>query len=180
MIKTNKVNILFKNRYFQVENNQVEFNGKTNGEHLKIIPASFEGVAVLPIMENGMVMIQDEYRYAYNGFITQVVKGGLKKGQTPEDAVKEELEEELSLSFGELIYVGKFVEHPSIVKQRGHAYIALGCKNKKESLSAEATECFGNKRLASFDDLLKSVMNNEIECSVTQMIVLKAAFLLKN
>ena len=179
MIKTIKKNILMKNKYFQVENNEVLFNGKAEGQHLRIIPSSYEGVAVLAIMEDGRVMIQDEYRYTYEGFITQVVKGGLKEGQTPEEAAREELEEEMSLSYTKLIPLGQFVEHPSIVRQKGHAFVAIGCKHKKDSLAAEETECFGNRRLVNFDELVKSVMNNELDCAVTQMLVLKASLHLK-
>jgi 8-oxo-dGTP pyrophosphatase MutT (NUDIX family) len=179
MIKTLETNILMKNKYFQVENNKVDFNGKAEGEHLRIIPSAYEGVAVLAIMEDGRVMIQDEYRYTYEGYITQVVKGGLKEGQTPEDAAREELEEEMSLTYTKLIPLGQFVEHPSIVKQKGHAFVAIGCKHKEDSLNEEATECFGNRRLVSFNELVESVLNNELECAVTQMLVLKASLKLQ-
>ena len=164
-----------KNKFFQVENNDVLFNEKKEGQHLRIVPTSYEGVAVLPIMEDGKVMIQDEYRYTYEGYITQVVKGGLKEGQTPEDAEREELEEEMSLSYDKLIPLGQFVEHPSIVRQKGHAFVAMGCKYKENSLEAEETECFGNRRMVDFEELLASVMNNELECAVTQMLVLKVS-----
>lgn len=179
MIKTKKENVLMKNRFFQVENNEVNFNGKSDGEHLRIIPTAQEGVAVLPIMKDGRVLIQDEFRYSYDGYITQVVKGGLKEGQTPEEAASDELEEELSLSFTKLIPLGQFVEHPSIVKQKGYAFLAVGCSHKEDSLDAEDSECFGNKRFVDFSELVKEVMRNELDCAVTQMLVLKAAVYLE-
>lgn len=179
MIKTIKKNKLLKNKFFEVENNEVIFNKNKKGEHLLIKPTSKEGVAVLPITEDGYVIIQDEYRYGYGKYITQVVKGGLKEGQTPLEAASEELEEELSLSFSEIIELGCFVEHPSIVKQKGYAFLALRCKEKKDSLEAEETEVFSNKRKILFKDLVEKVINNELDCAVTQMLVLKAAVYLE-
>jgi ADP-ribose pyrophosphatase len=179
MIKTIETQILMKNKFFQVENNKVNFNDKAEGEHLRILPKTTEGVAVLPILKNGKVLIQDEFRYAYDGSITQVVKGGLKEGQTPEEAAKDELEEELSLKYTKLIPLGQFVEHPSIVKQKGYAFLAIGCEHKEDSLAAEDSECFGNQRFVDFSELLKEVMNNELDCAVTQMLVLKASVYLE-
>jgi 8-oxo-dGTP pyrophosphatase MutT (NUDIX family) len=174
MIKTIKKNVLLENKYFKVENNKVLFKGKHEDEHLRVIPTTREGVGVLPITKEGNVIIQDEFRYSYNGLITQVVKGGLKEGQTPEQAAKEELEEELSLSYKKLIPLGNFIEHPSIVCQKGYSFLAIGCEHKEDSLLAENSECFKNKRVIYFKDLLEEVMNNKIDCAVTQMLVLKA------
>lgn len=174
MIKTIKENLLMENKYFKVENNKVLFKGKHEGEHLRVTPKTKEGVGVLPITKEGNVIIQDEFRYSYNGLITQVVKGGLKEGQTPEQAAKEELEEELSLSYQKLIPLGNFVEHPSIVCQKGYSFLAIGCEHKNDSLSAESSECFQNKRVVSFEELVEEVMSNKLDCAVTQMLVLKA------
>lgn len=174
MIKTLEKKILLENNHFKVENNKVLFKGKEVGEHLRIIPSGNSGVGVLPLTTDGEIIIQDEYRYSYGDYITQIVKGGIKKGQTPEEAAYMELEEELSLKCDKLIPLGKFVEHPSIVDMTGYAYLAFGCENKKNALSEEKTECFANKKYIKFSDMLKKVMNNEIECAVTQMVILKA------
>jgi ADP-ribose pyrophosphatase len=174
MIETLEKNILLKNNYFTVENNKVLFKGKKVGEHLRIIPTVEAGIGVLPITTNGEIIIQDEYRYSYGDYITQIVKGGIKEGQTPEEAVYMELEEELSIKCEELIPLGKFVEHPSIVSMTGFAYLAFGCEPKHNALNEEETECFSNKKYIKFSDMLKKVMNNEIDCAVTQMVILKA------
>ena len=179
MIKTLKKIVLMQNKYFKVENNKVLFKGTHEGEHLRITPSNKEGIAVLPITKEGKVIIQDEFRYSYNELITQVVKGGLKEGQTPEEAARDELEEELSLSYTKLIPLGNFVEHPSIVCQKGYSFLAIGCEHKKDSLDSEIGECFSNKREIDFDQLVEEVMSNKLDCAVTQMIVLKSNEYLK-
>lgn len=173
MIKTLEKIVLMKNKYFTVENNKVLFKDKYKGEYLRILPTTKEGIAVLPITKEGKVIIQDEFRYSYNGLITQVVKGGLKEGQNPIEAAKDELEEELSLTYKELISLGNFVEHPSIVCQKGYLFLAIGCEYKSNSLDSEVSECFKNKREIGFNELVNEVMSNKLDCAVTQMIILK-------
>lgn len=179
MIKTIKNKIIMNNKYYRIENNEVLFKEKHKGEHLRIIPATLEGIAVLPLNKKGKIIIQDEYRYAYGGFITQLVKGGIKPTQTPEEAVKEELEEELSLSYKELIPLGTYIENPSILCQKGYAFLAIDCEYNNDSLNSDESECFKNKITVNFNNLVEDVLNNKIECAVTQMLILKANEYLK-
>lgn len=178
MIKTIKENIILHNKFFKVYNNDVIFKNGKIGTHLKIELPINKGIAVIPFNSNFEVIIQDEYRYAKESMVTQIVKGGVKDGQTFEDAVKEELSEELNLTYEKLIYAGKFDVNPSLYNQENRAYIALNCNFKDELICNDGTESFDNLRVIKFTDLLDDCINGRIECAVTQMLVLKAAFLL--
>jgi hypothetical protein len=64
MIKTIKENIVFKNKFWVLKNNDVIFNKNIKGQHVQMASgSSVAGVAVLPIDSDGYIHIQDEYRY---------------------------------------------------------------------------------------------------------------------
>lgn len=78
MIKKIKENIIFNNKFFTIYNDDVVFKNKNQGTHLKIQNNTTNGgIAVLPILKNGKVIIQEEYRYGIENYILQVVKGGI-------------------------------------------------------------------------------------------------------
>lgn len=178
-IKTIKENIILENKFFKVENNEVLFNNIKKGEHLKITQKPVNrGIAVLPITSNMEIIIQDEYRYSIARNITQVVKGGVGNNETFEDAVRKELSEELNLEYKELIDLGSFNENPSIMCQENNAFLALGCTEKESDIENDGTEFFSNKRTIPLGDALSMCLNNELECSVTQMLILKASYII--
>src|SRR5918997_1509708 len=55
------------------------------------------GVSVLALDEEGFVHLTSEYRYAVERESIEVVSGGVDDGETPLDAAKRELREELGL-----------------------------------------------------------------------------------
>jgi 3-deoxy-D-manno-octulosonate 8-phosphate phosphatase KdsC-like HAD superfamily phosphatase len=174
MIKTIKENIILENKFFKVENNNVLFKNGKQGEHLKITSKpTIKGIAVLAINKDLDVVIQDEYRYAVEKYVTQVVKGGVLENQSHEKAVEMELEEELGLTTNKIVYIGDFVEDPSIMAQDKKAFIAFNCEVKVDSKN-DGTESFSNRRTVKFSILIDEVMNNKISCAVTQMMILKA------
>lgn len=179
MIKKIKSNTIMENNFFKVENDDVLFKNNKKGTHLKITEKPINrGIAVLPLTKDLNVIIQDEYRYAIGKNITQVVKGGVQLNQSFEEAVKSELSEELNLSFEKLIALGNFNENPSFVNKSSMAFIALNCELMDSDINNDGTESFSNKRTIPFSELFELCINNELECAVTQMLVMKTHFLL--
>jgi 8-oxo-dGTP pyrophosphatase MutT (NUDIX family) len=179
MIKKIKSNLIMENNFFKVENDDVLFNNTTTGTHLKITQKPLnKGIAVLPLTRDFQVIIQDEYRYGIGKYITQVVKGGVKLNETFQDAVKSELSEELNLKFEKLIELGNFYENPSFYNQHNMAFVALNCEPLKTDIANDGTESFSNKRLIPFSELVELCIDNKLECAVTQMLIMKAHFII--
>jgi hypothetical protein len=176
-IKTIKENIILDNDYFKVQNDDVLFPNNKEGKYLKVTPKPVnKGIAVLAMTSDFNVIIQDEYRYAMQKDMTEVVKGGVEENESFEDAAKRELSEELNLSYGELIDLGSYTEHPGMMFQYNRAFLALDCKKENIKIVNDGTEAFSNKRNIAFKDLLEICLNNGLDCSVTQMVILKASY----
>lgn len=175
MIKTIKENIVFSNSYFKVYNNDVVFNGKKEGTHLKIMGAkTSDGIAVLPILENGNIVIIKNFRYAVNDWVYQAVKGG--NGivfKTEEDALKcmdEELEEEVSMKSDDIVTLNTFYETPSIMSVKGQAFLAKNCKLIENSEAPEDTEVIDE--VMEFDPwLIDDFLKNKNVCSTTLYLI---------
>ncbi|MCH8485235.1 MAG: NUDIX hydrolase [Candidatus Cyclonatronum sp.] len=67
---------------------------------------------VLPVFENGDVMLIGQYRYPVQQALLEVPAGKLDAGEPPEVTARRELTEETGLSCRELHYIGFF--HPCI------------------------------------------------------------------
>jgi NTP pyrophosphohydrolases containing a Zn-finger, probably nucleic-acid-binding len=64
------------------------------------------GVSVLAIDDDRTVYLTREYRYAIEQESLEVVSGAIDNGETPEEAAKRELKEELGIVAGEFVDLG--------------------------------------------------------------------------
>lgn len=178
MIKKIKESIVFKNKFFTLYNDEVEFNEKTKGTHVKLEGANKQdGIAVLPVLENGNILLVKNFRYSANKFLYQVVKGGNGTQFTTDElalqCVKEELEEEMNKYSEHIIPFGRFYESPSILSTNGFGFLALNCKeviDKKYHM--EDSECIDSIveiPIDEIDDFMRGVET----CSTTLFLISK-------
>lgn len=178
MIKKLKEVIVFKNKFFNVFNDEVIFNEKNKGTHLRVEPANKQdGIAVLPILENGNVLLIKNYRYSVGKEIYQVVKGGngtiFKDQDIALQCVREELEEEAGLVSNDIRFLQKFYESPSILDITGYSFLAFNCKSPEvRERYEEETETISGYVEIKFEDLDEFLLNNEM-CSVSMFLIQK-------
>ena len=114
-------------------------------------------VSVLPLVDNKVVMIEI-LRYPRNCLSIEIPSGHIEDGESPEEAVFRELEEETGYSAGQLIGMGCF--YPlSRSTQEAHLFVARDLKKGKQRL--EVTEQIEVK-LVSLDELKKALMAGKI------------------
>lgn len=172
MIKTLKEINVFDNKFWKLNNNEVLFNGKHKGEHVKMESKGGHGVAVLPIDSEGYIHIQDEFRYGIENYMTHVAMGGIKKDSTKEESALEELEEEMGLSSDKLIPFGYIRELPNVMNHKCFLFVAENVYPKSDKVS-EITESFANRRQIHIEKAFEMAMNNEFECGATQLLIMK-------
>ena len=64
------------------------------------------GVAILPLYRDGTVSIVRQFRYPFRQVVTELPAGKLERGEDHRPAALRELEEEVGVRAGELIYLG--------------------------------------------------------------------------
>jgi 8-oxo-dGTP pyrophosphatase MutT (NUDIX family) len=85
-----------------------------------------DAVWIVPLTTDGRVAMVYQYRHTVNEWCWEVPAGSVKPGQSPEDAAREELHEEVGGEAGALGYVGRYYLANGICNEVGHIFLATG------------------------------------------------------
>lgn len=85
-----------------------------------------DSVAVLPLDENGDVVLVRQYRNAAGRELLEVPAGMIEGDEPPVVAARRELREETGLDATELVELGNFFAAPGSLTERLHAFLATG------------------------------------------------------
>lgn len=130
-------------------------------------------VGVLPFLDEDHVVMVRQYRYVFGeNHRWEMPTGGVKPGESLEEAACRELREEVGYDARELEHVSTYFTSKSIVHEIGHLFIGRGL-TRAEAVGDE-TE-FLEVAVIAFDQVLQMVINSEIRDSMTVIAVLHAA-----
>jgi 8-oxo-dGTP pyrophosphatase MutT (NUDIX family) len=165
---------IFENDFFKVyEDDVIEPDGK-DGKYATIdFPP---GVSILPIDDDGNIYITRQFRYALGREDLEAIAGGIE-GEGRLQAAKREAREELGIEAGDWKYLGKIESDTGITNSLCHLYLARKLTFKKPK--RESTEDIETVKM-KLDKAVEKVMKGEITHGQTCVLVLKAAFLVKN
>lgn len=131
-------------------------------------------VCVVPITDNGEIVLERQFRYPFNEVIWEIPAGKLEKGESdPLLAAKRELLEETGYTAGNIEYIGEFYSSPAILSERIYMYIATELTLGERRLDDD--EFLDVVRLP-ISTVLEMIRKNEIPDGKTQAAVLKALF----
>lgn len=143
-------------------------NGK---EAIREISLHNGAVAIIPVLPNGKILMERQYRYAHGRVFLEIPAGKLDYvGEDPEEAAKRELREETGALAGKITFLGQIDTAPALISEKIQLYLA-------EELTFGERELDEDEFLAleeiSIDDLVDMVMSGEIKDSKTQIAILK-------
>ena len=130
-------------------------------------------VCIIPITDDGMVVMERQYRYAHGRVFFEIPAGKLDSpDEDPLEAAKRELLEETGAVADRITYLGRLDTTPALIRERIHMYLAEGLTFGERKLDDDE---FINVELVPLTDLLDMVMRGEICDGKTQIAILKAA-----
>jgi ADP-ribose pyrophosphatase len=130
-------------------------------------------VGVLPFVDDDHVLMVRQYRYVQReNDRWEMPTGGVKVGETPEQAAQRELQEEVGVAAGRLDWVSTYYTSKSVCDETAHLY--LGYDLVSAVLPPDDTEFFERATLP-FAEVLEQVLRSEIRDSMTVIAVLHAA-----
>lgn len=72
------------------------------------------------------VTLLKHYRHAINDFVLEVPAGIIEDGESPEETVTRELEEELGLVGADIHKTGQAYANPAMLTNKDHSFVAIG------------------------------------------------------
>lgn len=134
-------------------------------------------VGVVPVTDDGKVIVEQQFRYPLDQVITEIPAG--KLDSFTEDrlsAAKRELEEETGYTAKEWVELGDYYPTPAYCDERITLYLARGLAQGQRHLDEDE---FLNFKAVPLADLVEDVMAGRITDGKTQVAILKVARILE-
>jgi ADP-ribose pyrophosphatase len=127
--------------------------------------------AVIPVFENGDILLLHQFRYPLSQIFIEVPAGKLDAGETPEVTGERELAEEAGLLCNQLDYVGHFYPGIGYSDEIIHIYLAQGLTEIPEKTDDDE---FVEPFRVSFKQAVEWALNGTISDGKTIISLLKA------
>ncbi|HLC21490.1 MAG TPA: NUDIX hydrolase [Candidatus Methylomirabilis sp.] len=162
---------IYQNRWLSLREDQVELpDGRTT---IYGVVACGDCVGILPFVDDDQVLLVRQYRYVAGRTTWEMPTGGVRPGESLEDAAQRELEEEAGYRAGVLKKIVAYHTSKSVLDETAHLYLAAQLQ-VVHAHSADETE-FIKTQLFPFAKLLRMVMDGEILDSMTIIAALHVA-----
>jgi len=129
--------IIFKNPWWTYKQDEFEIPGGITGEYHSVYT---EGSSmVIPILDNGMIILVNQYRYLCDKESIEFPCGGVKPGKSYEEMARCELEEETGYVSNDLSYAAEFNPFNGVTNEMCKVFIAWNL-SKTKSVPDETEE----------------------------------------
>lgn len=129
-------------------------------------------VCIVPVTDDGKIIVERQFRYPVNQVITEIPAGKLdSKDEDRLSAAKRELREETGFTADEWIDLGIYYPAAAYSDEKITMYLAKGLHKGAQDLDEDE---FLNVNFVPVEKLVEEVMNGEITDGKTQVGILKA------
>ncbi len=134
------------------------------------------GVGIVAITDDNKIIMVKQFRKPIEKAIYEIPAGKLDKNEDVEVCGRRELKEETGATATNFEYLGFMYPSPGFVDEVTHMYLATGLDFGEKQLDEDE---FLDVEYFSIDDVLKMIMNNEINDAKTVIGFFKAMEKLK-
>lgn len=174
--------VIYRDKNWTYINDACRFPSGLEGVHSRIFKGSCStmenGVAVMPILPDGKIVLNCIYRHATRSWEIELPRGGRENNETIEDAARRETLEETGLVVDELILLGKIPPYTGMTSNIVPIFAAKIIKQCDTNM--EMTEAIEKIPALSIDEIKESFRNGYYECQIrgiTQKVNFRDPFL---
>jgi ADP-ribose pyrophosphatase len=161
---------IYRGRTFNVDVDQVRL---PNGREVEMELVHHRGAAaVVPVLEDGTVLLVRQYRYATGGWLLEIPAGKLDGGESPESCAGREAEEEVGYRPGKLEPLGWIWSTPGFADEKIWLFLATGLESTKQGL--EEDEVLQIERMP-LQEAIDKAASGEIHDAKSAVALLRAA-----
>ena len=160
---------VFSGRVINVRCDMVEL---INGKHVsREVVEHPGGVAIVPLAENGDVLMVRQFRYCVSDELLEIPAGKLEEGEDPFDCAVRELSEETGCRAGRIVPLGAMYTSPGFSRET--LYIYLATQLEEGQCHPDEDEFLSVVRVP-FEEVVDKIMSGEIKDGKTIVGILKA------
>ena len=148
---------IYKGKFSRIVVEKVHTKG--GGSYTHAITVADPVASVLPVFENGDILLERQYRSAIRRWVYEIPGGHIDKGESPAAAARRELEEETGYRASRVKMLYTIYESPAGKRQLMSIFLATGLRHGTKQL--EESERITIKRV-SMKSALSMLMSNEI------------------
>ena len=130
-----------------------------------------DGVGVLAVDDEGFAYFAKEFRYAVGRESIEIVGGGVEEGESPLEAARRELREEIGIEAGEFVEMGSIQPVTSLVNSASTLFLARRLRFSEKD--EDAGEVIRTVRMP-LDEAAARALSGELFHSTTCLLVLRA------
>jgi len=123
--KIHERHVVARSRLFTVESLELEFSNGVQRTYERLAPGGHGAVMMVPITEDGDVLLIREYGVGVEDYTLTLPKGAVDLGETIEQAANRELKEEVGMGANRLHYLKKLSLSPSYMKSGIDVLVAM-------------------------------------------------------
>ncbi|MDW0115618.1 NUDIX hydrolase [Sporosarcina thermotolerans] len=173
--KTISSDVLFEGKIISLRVEEVELpDGKQAKRELVGHPGA---VAIIPITEDGKLVLVEQYRKALNRSIIEIPAGKIEPGEDIEVTALRELEEETGYGANHFNYIQSFATSPGFANEIIHIFVAKGLYKIEKPAMGDEDE-FINIIECTLEEAEQMVIDERIYDAKTAFGILYAKILL--
>lgn len=117
------VGVVFRDPWFYVIRDAVEFANGARRMHARVMNRVNNGSAVLPMIGEKIVLVR-HFRHPLRRAILEIPRGGIEAGQSPEDAARAEIREEIGGAIRRIESIGFVYGNTNLYGNGAHLFFA--------------------------------------------------------
>jgi ADP-ribose pyrophosphatase len=168
---TSTSEVRYENPWISVRHDEVVDPSGRTGVYGVVTPSGL-ALGVLPILNDGTVVLVGQYRYALNRYSWEMPEGGGAKDVDPSISIARELREETGYEAASWLHVCDMTLSNSVTDEWAHCWVAWDLKPLPTGPEPESTEELALWRVP-FANVVNMVWSGEIFDSMTVATVTK-------
>ncbi len=160
--------VKFEGKIVRIEVDQIEL--ADGSESFREVVRKNSGVCVVPLTDDGKIVLVNQFRYPYSEVVKEVPAGKTEPGEDPLVCGLRELSEETGYKAGKVVSLGIFYPSPGIMDEVLYMYLAT--ELEKGTAHLDEGE-FLTTETVSLEDAVQMVLDGKMPDGKTQSAILK-------